>query len=65
MKLAYGSTRLYRTAYSGRPDNTDYSENYDNSDISTDYFDVGYYAHLAIGEWDKPMTVVTGAVTGP
>ena len=42
-----------------------YSENYDNSDISTDYFDVGYYAHLAIGEWDKPMAVVTGAVTGP
>lgn len=39
-----------------------YSENYDNSDISTDYFDVGYYAHIAIGEWDKPMAVVTGAV---
>ena len=37
-----------------------YSENYDNSDISTDYFDVGYYAHIAIGEWDKPMAVVTG-----
>ena len=37
-----------------------YSENYDNSDISTDYFDVGYYAYIAIGEWDKPMAVVTG-----
>ena len=42
-----------------------YSENYDNSDISTDYFDVGYYAHLAIGEWDKPMAVITGAVASP
>ena len=28
--------------------------NHDNSDIMTDYFDVGWYAHVRIGSWDKP-----------
>jgi hypothetical protein len=29
------------------------SPNYDNSDIQTDYFDVGYYINLSIGDYDK------------
>ena len=28
--------------------------NHDNSDIMTDYFDVGYYKSVNIGEWNKP-----------
>jgi hypothetical protein len=28
--------------------------NYDRSDSMTDYFDVGFYIHMQIGEWDKP-----------
>ena len=28
--------------------------NWDRSDIQTDYFDVNYYFHLAIGKWNKP-----------
>lgn len=28
--------------------------NYDNSDIMTDYFEVGYYFSLSVGDWDKP-----------
>jgi hypothetical protein len=28
--------------------------NHDNSDIQTDYFDVGWYVDVNIGEWDKP-----------
>lgn len=28
--------------------------NHDNSDIMTDYFDVGWYVDILIGEWDKP-----------
>lgn len=31
-------------------------DNWDNSDIQSDYFDVNYYLHLAIGKWDKPFT---------
>lgn len=34
------------------------SENYDRSDIMTDYFDVGYYAYLSVGEFSKPVEVV-------
>lgn len=30
------------------------SDNWDNSDSQTDYFDVNYYLHLAIGKWNKP-----------
>jgi hypothetical protein len=32
-------------------------ENYNNSDLMTDYFDVGYWFHLAIGKWNKPFTI--------
>lgn len=32
--------------------------NHDNSDIQTDYFDVGWYIHVDIGQWDKPYEVV-------
>ncbi len=29
--------------------------NYNNSNIMADYFDVGYYIAIKIGEWDKPF----------
>jgi len=32
--------------------------NHDNSDIQTDYFDVGWYVDVNIGQWDKPYEVV-------
>ncbi len=28
--------------------------NHDNSDIQTDYFDVGWYIDVNIGQWNKP-----------
>lgn len=28
--------------------------NHDNSDIQSDYFDVGWYISIKIGNWDKP-----------
>lgn len=28
--------------------------NYDKSDIMTDYFDVGFYVDVNIGQWNKP-----------
>lgn len=28
--------------------------NHNNSDIQTDYFDVGWYIDVNIGQWDKP-----------
>jgi hypothetical protein len=31
--------------------------NHNNSDIMTDYFDVGWYVRINIGEWDKPYIV--------
>lgn len=33
--------------------------NYDNSDIMTDYFDVGWYIDINVGQWDKPY-ILTG-----
>ena len=33
------------------------AKNYDNSDVQTDYFDVGYYVTVKIGDWDKPYIV--------
>lgn len=30
------------------------SGNHDNSDVQTDYFDVGWYVAINIGEWDRP-----------
>lgn len=32
-----------------------YVINHDNSDIMTDYFDVGYYVDMCIGDYDKPF----------
>lgn len=32
--------------------------NYDNSDIMTDYFSVGWYTNIQIGQWDKPYKFV-------
>lgn len=29
--------------------------NHDRSDIQTDYFDVGWYIDINIGQWDKPF----------
>ena len=31
--------------------------NWDNSDIQTDYFDVGWYIDVNIGNWSKPYQV--------
>jgi len=31
--------------------------NHDNSDIQSDYFDVGWYAHVNIGKWNKPYVL--------
>lgn len=31
--------------------------NWDNSDIMTDYFDVGWYIDINLGEWDKPYVL--------
>lgn len=31
--------------------------NWDRSDIQTDYFDVGWYTDIKIGEWNKPYQV--------
>lgn len=28
--------------------------NHDNSNMMTDYFDVGWYITISIGQWDKP-----------
>ena len=33
--------------------------NHDNSDISTDYFDVGWYIYINVGQWDKPYVLTT------
>jgi hypothetical protein len=31
--------------------------NHDRSDIQTDYFDVGWYVDVNIGNWNKPYTL--------
>jgi hypothetical protein len=31
--------------------------NHDNSDIQTDYFDVGWYVDVNIGQWSKPYVL--------
>ena len=33
------------------------SGNHDRSDIQSDYFDVGWYVDVNIGQWNKPYTV--------
>jgi len=35
--------------------------NWDNSEPQTDYFDVHFYVHLNIGQWDKPFVRTYGA----
>ena len=32
--------------------------NHDNSDIQTDYFDVGWYTDINIGDWNTPYGMV-------
>ena len=32
--------------------------NHDRSDIQTDYFDVGWYVDVNIGQWNKPYALV-------
>lgn len=32
--------------------------NHDNSDIQSDYFDVGWYVNIKIGQWDKPYVLL-------
>lgn len=36
-------------------------DNHDNSDIQTDYFDVGHYVEVRIGEHGKPFAVLQPA----
>lgn len=31
--------------------------NHDRSDIMSDYFDVGWYVNINVGQWDKPYVV--------
>lgn len=33
-------------------------DNWDKSDPQTDYFNVNYWLHMEIGQWDKPFTKV-------
>ena len=33
-------------------------KNYDNSDVQSDYFDVGHYVNLNIGNWKKPFELI-------
>ena len=32
--------------------------NHDNSDIQIDYFDVGWYVNVNIGQWNKPYVLL-------
>jgi len=32
--------------------------NHDRSDIQTDYFDVGWYVDVNVGQWNKPYQVI-------
>ena len=34
-------------------------DNWNNSDPQTDYFDVNYWLHLEIGNWDKPLIKIS------
>jgi hypothetical protein len=37
--------------------------NHDNSDVMTDYFDVGHYVSIHIGNWDKPFKYLAPVAT--
>jgi hypothetical protein len=41
------------------------THNWDNSDPMTDYFDVNFYVHLNIGEWDKPFVNSNASIPAP
>lgn len=32
--------------------------NHDRSDLQTDYFDVGWYAEVSVGSWNKPFVFI-------
>ncbi len=60
----------YRNGYSVIPKNQDCvnlqriwnianAGNWDNSDSMTDYFDVGWYVNLYIGNWEQPFEFKT------
>jgi hypothetical protein len=34
------------------------AENWDKSDPQSDYFNVNYWFHIAVGQWDKPYKIV-------
>lgn len=34
------------------------TDNFDESDSMTDYFHVGHYISISIGDWDKPFTLL-------
>ena len=35
-------------------------QNHDNCDYYTDYFDIGWYTYIRVGEWDKPYKLTGG-----
>ncbi len=37
-------------------------DNHDNSDLQSDYFDVGHYVSIHIGQWDKPFVTLSQSV---
>lgn len=37
--------------------------NHDNSDIQSDYFDVGWYVNINIGQWNKPYVCTAQPVS--
>lgn len=32
---------------------------YDNSDSMTDYFDIAFYIHVSVGQWNKPYQQIS------
>lgn len=47
--FSWGEARIIRELYEAMN-----VGNHDNSDPQTDYFDVGWYTNINIGEWDNP-----------
>ena len=35
-------------------------QNFDESDIMTDYFHIGWYIYINVGQWDKPYLLTEG-----
>ena len=40
-------------------------DNWDRSDATVDYFDVGHYVNIQIGQWDRPFKVLTSSTETP